>query len=587
MSDRLLNPLDVYDSIADYGDSLIKESGMNEGQWTPSADWNMDIPYLENPADIHSPHESYISGVNAAMMAQAPKISSSVEMFCRMDFIVPPALLGKAVEMHPMIGNARGLIMLVDESANPGRGIELVWVERGVVIQAPLGIKGNVSMIAKKVTNVRVSPGGNHLAMLVEVNRDGNAADEHIRFHCPKIPEGALIKPQGESGVLIVDLLRNSDGGPLDVRVYNYSEMFLPEYGFDLVWCASVANAVPDLVFVAMLHTEQGARAYLVRWANFRDTSSGSFVSTASLNEVSLVFEHDKIHAVWEQESTLVTSRVELSENGHSVFFDTMSKSGVIMFGRDMLFSHGHVTIFNADYRFTINDIPTGNLSGFASSRVEDWSNFPQISRMSPDGSLFCTLVSLPVDCSAGRQKQVVNMISVSTGATVFSTFLGTGWSSPHWSTAQYDKHDELATGVIGFSSDSSLFWVRPSVLTKIGCWIDNACVPAVFDARSGRMIQDFGRIAHTYLSMQMDPNALIVYGTRPTDGASAIDVIDVINGNILKTVDMPGVFPFPGQFEGACSIQTSSSTVTTVARGDMELMYESTRAAVGFKWEH
>lgn len=164
--------------------------------------------------------------------------------------------------MHPIIPDGRGLILLVDESLHTSRGIELVLLERGATIQIPLGIPGDPHMIVQKATNIRFSHCGNELAMLVTVN-GGNAPDWIRRFQVSNMPEGSKVKQQGESIVQIVELLRKADREPEDVCVRTYSLLTVPEYGFDLVWRTPKGVSVPELVFLAMLHSTYGAETCL------------------------------------------------------------------------------------------------------------------------------------------------------------------------------------------------------------------------------------------------------------------------------------------------------------------------------------
>lgn len=528
-----ISALSLPKPLADRGGSLSCK------EWVPSDVWNKLGEYVENTAELKSLRESCASGFNSVAVAQAPKISDAMKRFTGLELIVPRALLDKAVMMYPVIPHGRGVNVFVDESANPGRGIELVWLEGGLTTQMkiPLGIPTHPLSVAKSVSNVRFAPSGNHLAMLVTVKGSCSLLDELSRFRCSRIPEGSVFKPQGDCIIQVVDLTRNSDGRPRGLRIYTFGHTFVPEYGFDLGWRAERANIAPELVFAGMLHTSQGTAIFAGRWRSFRESETEISASSGIMSSTSHVFEHDRSKAVLERKATHVTSRVELSDDGLSVFYDTMSKCGVMKLDPDFSARVRKISMFDAEYR--------------PSALPLRGSSFPKISRMSPDGSLVCTLVNVHSDRATGGQRNVINMLRVPSGDPVFCVALNVGRSSPYGSDRKFDKHADLAYSVMGFSKDSSLFWVRYCKLTTQKCWVDNGSLPAIFDSRSGRKIRDFGRVGLPYHSLQMAPDALTVFGARLEPGAYAMDAIDVVSGKVVKTVRFPGATPMTVPFLG------------------------------------
>lgn len=545
---------------------------------TPQEIWNKLAQNLDSPADMKALRGSCISGFNAVAIARAPKISAAIKDFRSLEFTVPPALMSKATVMHPTVPDGRGLIMFVDESESPARGIEIAWVEAGGVIQVPLGISGHPNLLVTKVTDIRFSPSGNELAMLATTNPTLCACCNANSFCCQIIPDGTHVEPQGESTVLIVDLKRDSSGSPRSINVYDFGDMFMPEYGFDLVWGAPGSNAVSTLFFVALVHREHGAGILLVHWANFREALPIGFQIAFATIMIPSLFWNDKMNAFQERETTYTTSRVELSDDGRTIFFETTSVCAVMKIHFPSEIVQGPVQMTTSSHAFKQR-----SLSGAASSQTG--VVFPSIMRMSPDGSLVCRVINVPSNSTRERPRTYIEMLAIPSEALVFRTVLTAGFSSQNWESHMFDKHPDLANQVMGYSKDSSLVWVRSCVITSRVCWIDYGCLPAVFDARSGRMLQDFGRVAQPYHFVNVAPCASNVYGMRREMGRYVIDAIDVISGKVVKTVRLPHTDTVPGRFLLSGVFRTSCDTVLSAARGNLDMLWEVTRASAGTQW--
>eukprot|EP00171_Calliarthron_tuberculosum_P004876 IDg4876t1 len=170
---------------------------------------------------------------------------------------------------HVRIG---GAIAIVDENADPDRGLELAWIEGDSLIQAPLGLTGHqgINTPVSSVQSVKFTPDGNFIGMIVVFRRDvppvnADAVERLRGMNLWTAPNGSYVRqnyefhPASDCTVQIVELVRKGDGTPDRIELYTLSHRFVPEFGFDFVWVSSPdpeAELHYSLAFASVVHTQ-------------------------------------------------------------------------------------------------------------------------------------------------------------------------------------------------------------------------------------------------------------------------------------------------------------------------------------------
>lgn len=531
------------------------------------------------------------------------------------------------VHVVPPFGQS--LVLFVDESVDGG-GVELAWLANGKLRTVALGLD---AIPASSVSNIRFSPYGKSVAFLVTLARGGVTLgdDDPLRRlrgwrDCRGARGGVHFFPCEDCTVQVVDLKTDATGSPVELAVSTFSHVFVPEYGFDMVWRGDTPER-QELAFAAMLHSEAGAATYLVRWRNLRDVTIPNFIFMACIDGVSVELLRDRRHAVMTHDSTIYTSRIELSSDARHIFFDTMSKFGILRF--DQVDDAAAAKVTRADLpnspathvsapseastlvsrsraslaRDTIASACCGHSSlqrGLLPKSLPDvfvpkhLSSKFRISRMSPNGLLLCSVIDVQQNTSHSdpvhvRMKQV-EMRSSLTGQLLYRQLVKRRCDPNIKESLQFpwEKSGDIAHHTMSFSNDSSLLLLWDTTHTATECHVFRR-LPIVLDASTGGLVQDFGRLSNTvrYEMMQVSPDAQTIYATKMDNDYIKMDAIDVLCGNILKTVTVTGPVHPPDKFSPHSVYLFPDRLLHTVSRGHVDVLSDTTRGSLGCGWKH
>lgn len=534
------------------------------------------------------------------------------------------------VHVVPPRGN--GLVMFIDESGT-GDGIDLAWCARGRLRRIPLGLE---AVPASAVSNICFSPDGHSIALLVTLAHGTLTSPDHDPLR--RLRGWGIIRKEGERNfniqydpcedctVQVVDLCEDEEGYPTKLMIHTFSHVFVPEYGFDMVWRRSGSTMRhQELAFAAMLHSEAGAATYLVRWKTFRDASTSNFIFMACIEGASLEFLQDKRNAMMTQPSTVCTSRIEIANDAKHIFFDTVSKFGILRFDQvddataakvtradlqnqsmTRLWNYLHSTgcrmadcetihlQSHQERRESVIEINSTAADSQDRSLHSRASDYIRISRMSPDGNLLCSIVftrihSNRADFDAIPASKHIEMRSSLTGRLIYRRVLIRSCDHPSQGRkirVRLEKSTDIAQHTLAFSDDSSLLVVWDTQVTNSHCIIVQR-LPAILDAETGSLIQDFGTISagSSYESVQASPNAQTVYGTRMENSVIKMDAIDVSTGSVIKTVTLTGAVHQPKHFSAHSIYLVPPRRVHAVSRGNLDILCETTRGSVGCGW--
>lgn len=625
--------------------------------WIPFDIWPRIAANLTSTADQKAFQSVCQPAYNAIQFLQAPRLRSITNTFHMRPFAIPPQLVDKVLMVHVVPPHADSLILFLDESES-GNGVELAWLRAGHFRRIPLGL---ASVPASTVSNILFSPDGTRIAFLVTLAH-GSLIAEHLdplhrlrgwdRFRRSMGNVYDIVyDPCEDCTVQVVDLCPDQFGMPAHLNVHTFSHVFVPEYGFDMVWKTNPVAQSHELVFAAMLHSAAGAATYLVRWRNFTPSSQNSnFVFMACIDGASSELLSDKQRAMSLYESTKCTSRIEIANDAKSIFFDTISKFGILRFDQVVDATTSRVTradlpnnpsvLTESHTVSTVVPNKTLSLKGGSLDPTDlteddepEFEHEPQpeyepehepavrhalgqlnvgnpdqsrlrcvvryaeestrMSRMSPDGSLLCSIVCIgaaTIPLNNVDHTKHIEVRSSTTGQLIYRRPIERpcNGDDPHtrFFTMPFEKSADVALQTLAFSSDSSLIILWDTHLSRTQV-VFSRRLPLVLDALSGRIIQTFsGLCTHVvYEATQMAPDALTMYGTRMCKGKIVMDAIDVLCGSVLKTVAVTGsVFP-PLQFSAHSNYLLRNNVLHTVSRGWVDVLWQTTRGSLGCGW--
>lgn len=612
-------------------------------RWVPHDIWYKLAVLLTKISDIQLFQRICAASNDAVQIVQQPRQRLVRDQFNVCSFLIPEELMEKVLMVHVVPPDGESLILFVDESES-GNGVDLAWLRGTRLRRTALGLE---NVPASTVSNIQFSPDGTRIALLVTLAHGSLIPEELDPLHRlrgwedMRTTDGKLYEmhydPCEDCTVQIIDLMRDENGHPSQLTVHTFSHVFVPEYGFDMVWrnTGPEAKDGPELAFAAMLHSAAGAATYLVRWKSFYRPLAKNYVFMACIDGASTELLHDKRQAMMTFEATRCTSRIELAQNAQYIFFDTVSKFGILRFDQVVDASKSKVTradlpnnprpSFWRSYHSTHTPIQHGNSrsvvdscnsgAGFVGGQNDKYSipledlkrsamitaqknpsfieESARISRMSPDGSLLCSIVGVNQQFTS-RGTQImhvkhVEMRSSLTGRLIYRRMI----VRPHASTSKvkyfrmhFEKSGDIAQLAMGFSCDSSLLMVWDTQLTSNQC-LTTQRLPLVFDARTGKLIQDFSKLSQLveYEHLQMSPDALTIYGTRVSNGCIVMDAIDILSGTTLKTVSITGRVHSPMNISPHSIYILPDRQLYTVSRGCVDVLWETTRGSLGCGW--
>lgn len=336
-----------------------------------------------------------------------------VDMFGSRSFFIPPELVERTVLVHlvPPFGDSLFAIaehppgddeeevhqtMAAELRGEHAQGFDVVWIKNGETLCKPLRIPGLPPPGA--VSNIRFSPDGRYVAMLVTMNsgralrendplgrltglarsnRAQNAVDDDASPGSDDSDrEDTTFVPSSECALVVIHMRQNELGDPFDIETKVFAHVFVPEYGFDMRWterretAAAGEEGAVELAFAGILHATSTAALYMAIWKQDFRQEKDSFQFVACLPDIARELIEDKRDAMRVCDNTRVTSRVEMSADMRTIFFDTSAKFGVI-----------RVTPVNPDSESAALEI-SGSLGIYHSSpRAVPFSRTPQHER--------------------------------------------------------------------------------------------------------------------------------------------------------------------------------------------------------------
>lgn len=235
------------------------------------------------------------------------------------------------------------------------QGFDAVWIKNGRTIRRPLRIPGLPPPAS--VSNVQFSPDGRHVAMLVALDSGRAWLDEYdpigrltgLERHLgvnetpgsdrptsdeeDERDEIAFI-PSDECALVVLEMKQDERGNPVDMETEVFAHAFVPEYGFDMRWMKNKnldkESEAAELAFAGILHARKTVALYMARWTQHASNTEARFQFIACLPDIAHELIEDKRDAMRVCDSTRVTSRVEMSEDLKTIFFDTSAKFGVV-----------------------------------------------------------------------------------------------------------------------------------------------------------------------------------------------------------------------------------------------------------------
>jgi hypothetical protein len=276
--------------------------------------------------------------------------------FSARTFRLDPDLVDRTLLVHVVPPHGESLLAIAECSlggqdepnvaeADGEEGLQLVWIRGEHVVRKALLVPDLPA--PSSVSNVKFAPDGGHVAMLVTVD-SGNAwmgEDDPIgrlAGHGPDDGGGMLaehkyFEPSDECALVVAELQTDEAGMPRDIQLFVFAHAFVPEYGFDMLWRKSprgAADASPELAFAGVLHAHGAVTLYVARWRLYATSPEGAFQCIGCLPHLAQELVEDKRDAMRTLESTRVTSRIEMSHDLKSIFFDSATKFGVVTIDR-------------------------------------------------------------------------------------------------------------------------------------------------------------------------------------------------------------------------------------------------------------
>lgn len=549
--------------------------------------------------------------------------------------------------VHVVPPHGESLILFVDDPSS-SNGVDLAWLRGSRLRRISLGLD---AVPASTVTNIRFSPDGTRIAFLITLAHGALIAEGLDPLHRLRGWESQTeifgetfditCHPCEDCTVQIADLEADDLGFPHDLVLHTFTHVFVPEYGFDMVWRGT--SDKPELAFAAMLHSSAGAATYLVRWKTFASPNESNFVFMAVIDGASIDLIHDKRHAMLSYKSTRCTSRIEIGEDAQIIFFDTTSKFGVLRFdqvddaassrvtradlpnnpfinprsscamGMEPQYSEQgdssrglhRVRTVQRTYRegclskqLHAGNSLTNRTSGRARARGDDMGSpdhdVARTSRMSPDGMLLCSVICNPNAriFKSGRRSphRLIEMRSTLTGRLLYRHHIPRPRRTlriPKHDSTPFEKSDYVARRTITFSNDSRLVLIWDTYFSSVVVSTSKR-LPYVYEVETGRLVQDFCAIGSTiaYDQVQTAPDALTVYGTRVSRNRIVMDAIDVLSGLVLKTEPLTGDLMVPTCFAGHFVFTFPNQKLAIMSRGWLDTLWETTRGYLGCGWK-
>lgn len=601
--------------------------------WIPFDIWPRIAAHLTSVADQASFQNTCRASYAAIQLLHAPRHRLVCDTFHLSTFDIPHDILHKVLMVHVVPPNADSLILFIDES-DSGNGVDLAWLKSGQLHRISLGL---TNIPATTVSNISFSPDASRIAFLVTLAHGpvpGDTRDplhrlrgwDRVRRNGGKIYD-IVYDPCDDCTVQIVDLV------PDNLRLHTFSHVFVPEYGFDMVWRRHPSGN-DELAFAAMLHSAVGAATYLVRWRDFACPSFTNFVFMACIDGASAELLHDKRKAMLSHNSTTCTSRIELANDAQSIYFDTVSKFGILRFDQVEDSRTSRVTRADLPHlppyfmhhsqppplypspkchaspsspcHHCHRDTPSlhhalGQLNVGDSYNTPNLSaphcleNTTRLSRVSPDGLYLCSLICTgPTSAilSAPYRYQYLEMRLSSSGQLIYCKQI---FHQRHerrngdlrYFAFPFEKSAEVASQSFTFSANSELVILWDTHLSQQQI-VYSYQLPMVLEVRTGRLIQHFPKLSSrtVYEFLQPAPDALTLYGARMCKGKILMDAIDVLSGTVLKTVTITGSVHPPVQFSPHANYLLRHNVLHVVSRGRLDVLWQTTRGAMGCGWK-
>lgn len=625
--------------------------GYINNRWIPFDIWPRIASYLTSTSDQISFSSVCQTSTHAIIALHSKRLRSVYNTFHTLTFTIPTNLHSAILSLHPLPPpNQSGLILFLDASPRC-RGIDIAWLQNGILKKSPLGLQ---SIPATSVSNITFSPDATRIACLVTLANvsgngpDGSADDDPLhrlvgwqRVVRPSMDEiiDVAYDPCEDCTVQIIELIKDDLGEQPDaIKINTFSHVFVPEYGFDMIW----KHNNKELIFTAMLHSSSGAATYLVRWQYLNN--SNNFVFMACIDGASVELLNDKKCAMLNEQTTCCTSRIELSDDAMSIFFDTTSKFGILKF--DQINNASTTRVTRADLsnnlkkRIPVKNISNSNNDNNDNSSSNNNNSSPpryakryhvqqrhalrqlnvgnpddtqhvhkedpkkkddedgdddegvRVSTMSPDGCLLCSLVCVGNVNNGSRH---IEMRSSTTGRLMYRRLVQFPTCNNNTNVkiynTKFDKSADNIQNVISFSKDSSLLilWNAHIHKKKIQ---HTKQIPLILDSQTGRTIQNFNSLNSIYDNAQISPDGLTIYATRIlTDQTNIMDALDTTCGNVIKSINVGGddlIIKSPCKFSSSSQnnqFAVNGSDVNIVCRGWADDLWQSTRGSVGCGW--
>lgn len=608
--------------------------------WIPFDIWPRIAIHLETILDQAAFQNVCRAAYTAINLLHASRHRIVQDTFHLSAFQIPQSILHNVLMVHVVPPKADSLILFLDES-DSGSGVNFAWLKAGRLQRINLGL---TNVHATTVSNILFSPDSSRIAFLVTLAHGAISNDhvdplhrlrgwERVRRTRGNIYD-ILYDPCADCTVQIIDLEHEN------LRLHTFSHVFVPEYGFDMVWRTDPLGN-HELAFAAMLHSAAGAATYLVRWRNFALPNLDNFVFMACIDGVSIELLRDKRNAMSIYDSTKCTSRIEISDDAKAIFFDTTSKFGILRFDQIVNANTARVTRAdlpnnfrssssrsspsklltnkrststssscesscessqasrhahddNACLRHALRQLNIGNPYAMRKRHPSKWNQVStRISRMSPDGSLLCSVICEgPTPCPRGARphSKCVEMRLSHSGQLVYRKKVTHrckhNETELRFFTMPYEKSADVAQQSLTFSADSQLLILWDTQLSRNHV-VYSYQLPLVLDAQTGKVIQSFAQLSSLiiYEFLQASPDGLTLYGSRMLMGKIVMDAIDVLSGSVLKTVIVTGSVLPPPFFSAHSNFLLRQNMLHSVSRGRVDALWQTTRGALGCGW--
>lgn len=627
----------LYQSILDQCIQSRQVNGTDVMErWIPYDLWPRFAHQFESTLDLKQFREVCSAARNAVDEIQLPHLYQVTSQFIPRMFFLPDSITNNILMIHVVPPHADSIILFLDDSES-GNGVDLAWLSAGRLQRIALGLD---SVPASSVSNICFAPDGSRIALLVTlahgalVHEDGDPLHRLRGWEKTKT-DGLKVydithKPCEDCTVQVIDFKRDEFGLPRELVLHTFSHVFVPEYGFDMVWRKNDIEHQFELAFTALLHASSGAALYLVRWISFICPHQNNFVFMACVDGASSVFLQDKQKAMLSSPQTKCTSRVEIALDAKSVFFDTESKFGILKF--DQVVDPSSCQVTRADLpksRFSTKEerIPLspdtdrmnrrkdssaerklfrknsrsswpreggkllGKMNGGKSFVRKVTDEIARVSRMSPDGMLMCSILGVSTNhCgSVRRHTRRLEMRSSKSGLVIYrKQILQRSETLERLKPEEMDFEisNDVAQHTLSFSSNSALLLLWDTILTNtnVKTWQK---LPIIIDAKTGELVQDFQKLSEgiIYDHIQAAPDALTLYGTRIREGRVSMDAIDTLSGRVIKTVVLGGPLATSVGFSGHSVFVVSNRVIYAVSRGCVDVLRETTRGTLGCAW--